>query len=57
MLCKNPHYLVCSKVLLHVLLKNKKIPVNKNQGWEPMQQQKCEANENTSKHNLKKKQK
>jgi hypothetical protein len=36
--------------------KEKKNPVNKNQGWEPIHQ-KYEANENTSRHNLKKKQK
>jgi hypothetical protein len=34
----------------------KKNPVNKNQGWEPMHP-KYKANENTSKHNPKKKQK
>jgi hypothetical protein len=31
-------------------------PVNKNQGWEPIHQ-KYKANENTSRHNPKKKQK
>ncbi len=34
----------------------KKNPVNKNQGWEPIHQ-KYKANENTSRHNPKKKQK
>jgi hypothetical protein len=34
--------------------KKKKNTINKNQGWEPIQQ-KYEANENTSKHNPKKK--
>jgi hypothetical protein len=34
----------------------KKNPINKNQGWEPIQQ-KYKANENTSRHNLKRKQK
>jgi hypothetical protein len=34
----------------------KKNLVNKNQGWEPIQQ-KYKAKENTSRHNLKKKQK
>ncbi len=33
----------------------KKNPINKNQGWEPIHQ-KQKANENTSRHNLKKKQ-
>ncbi len=33
-----------------------KNPGNKNQGWEPIHQ-KCKANENTSRHNPKKKQK
>jgi hypothetical protein len=56
MLCKNPHSLVCSKVLLHVSFKKKKNPVNKNQGCEPIQQ-KYKANENTNRHKLKKKQK
>jgi len=35
---------------------SKKSPVNKNQGWEPIHQ-KYKANENTSRHNPKKKQK
>jgi hypothetical protein len=34
----------------------KKNPLNKNQGWEPFRQ-KYKANENTSRHNLKRKQK
>jgi hypothetical protein len=34
----------------------KKNPVNKNQGWEPIQQE-YKANENTSRHNLNIKQK
>jgi hypothetical protein len=34
----------------------KKNPVNKNQGWEPIHQ-KYKANENTNRHNPKKKQK
>jgi hypothetical protein len=34
----------------------KKNPLNKNQGWEPIQQ-KYKANENTSIHNLERKQK
>jgi hypothetical protein len=37
-------------------IKKKKNVVNKNQGWEPIQQ-KYKANENTSKYNPKKKQK
>ncbi len=36
--------------------KEKKNPINKNQGWEPIHQQ-YTAKENTSKHNPKKKQK
>jgi hypothetical protein len=39
-----------------VFLKEKENPVNKDQGWEPIQQ-KYKANENTSRHNLKRKQK
>jgi YD repeat-containing protein len=34
----------------------KRNPLNKNQGWEPIQQ-KYNASENTSRHNLKRKQK
>ncbi len=37
-------------------LTKKKNPGNKNQGWEPIHQ-KYKANENTSRHNPKKKQK
>jgi hypothetical protein len=39
-----------------VFLKKKKNPVNKDQGWEHIQQ-KYKANENTIRHNLKRKQK
>jgi hypothetical protein len=37
-------------------LKEKKNPVNENQGWEPIWQ-KYKANENTNRHNPKKKKK
>jgi hypothetical protein len=41
----------------HTYLKgSKKSPVNTNQGWEPIHQN-YNANENTSRHNPKKKQK
>jgi hypothetical protein len=52
-------YLVLpSRLLMNQRLRfnKKKNPLNKNQGWEPMHQ-KYKANENTSRHNPKKKQK
>jgi hypothetical protein len=43
-----------SDTILEVILEEN--PVNKNQGWEPIHQ-KYKANENTSRHNPKKKNK